>query len=224
MRRTTLVLTAAAALFLPAGASASTITYTDASQMCELAGWASAARHTAPILLLTVITCSPTGAQGFDHNPQTVALAPSSSGVPVPSREALLPANLIVPDVVRPLVTSMWWQSPTFRRQCARLAEYPDVIVHIELAVRVRDGWARSRLERHPGGGNAAVLIELRAPARYVESIAHELEHVLEQVDGTDLPRLARQAVDGVVRSGGQYETARAQWVGRRVAREVMTP
>ena len=68
------------------------------------------------------------------------------------------------------------------------------------------------------------MLIELRAAARYVESMAHELEHVLEHLDGTDLPRLARQRVNGVVRSGGQYETARAQWVGRRVAAEVVTP
>ena len=68
------------------------------------------------------------------------------------------------------------------------------------------------------------MLIELRAAARYVESMAHELEHVLEHLDGTDLPRLARQRVNGVVRSGAQYETARAQWVGRRVAAEVVTP
>ena len=53
-------------------------------------------------------------------------------------------------------------------------------------------------------------------PARYVEAIAHELEHVLEQVEGTDLARLARQRVDGVVDLGGQDETARAQSVVER--------
>ena len=58
--------------------------------------------------------------------------------------------------------------------------------------------------------------------ALYVEYIAHELEHVLEAVDGTDLPRLSRQRVDGVINLGGSYETARAQSVGRLVAREVM--
>ena len=66
------------------------------------------------------------------------------------------------------------------------------------------------------------MYIEVSKPALYVEHIAHELEHVLEAVDGTDLPRLARQRVDGVMNLGRHhYETARAQSVGRMVAREV---
>jgi len=88
----------------------------------------------------------------------------------------------------------------------------------------VRYGHARSRLERDQGGLNAVVQIELRAPALYVEFIAHELEHVLEQLDGTDLARLARQGLDGVVEGEGAYETARARSVGRLVAREAMRP
>ena len=69
---------------------------------------------------------------------------------------------------------------------------------------------------------DASVQIEMRDPARYVEYLAHELEHVLEQLDGTDRERLARQHVDGVVNVGGVYETARARSVGRAVAREAM--
>ena len=88
----------------------------------------------------------------------------------------------------------------------------------------IRDGLALSLVERRGAGREAAVWVELRQPARYVEAIAHELEHVLEQVEGTDLARLARQRVDGVVDLGGQYETARAQSVGRTVAREAMVP
>jgi hypothetical protein len=88
----------------------------------------------------------------------------------------------------------------------------------------VRYGHARSRLERDQGGLNAVVQIELRAPALYVEFIAHELEHVLEQLDGMDLGRLARQGLDGVVDGEGAYETARARSVGRLVAREAMRP
>jgi Tol biopolymer transport system component len=137
------------------------------------------------------------------------------------NRPAGLPSNLIVPEVLRPLVTSMWRQSPTFRRQCARLAEHSEIVVHIELAIRIPDGWARSRMVKRDQRLHAAVQIAWRAPARYVESIAHELEHVLEQMDGTDLPLLARQGVDGVVNLDGTYETARAGSVGRTVAREV---
>ena len=138
--------------------------------------------------------------------------------------EAALPSNLIVPDVVRPLVVTMLRLSPTIRRQCTRLAEQPKLLVHIRLVDGIRDGLALSLVERRGAGREAAVWIELRQPARYVEAIAHELEHVLEQVEGTDLARLARQRVDGVVDLGGQYETARAQSVGRTVAREAMVP
>jgi hypothetical protein len=159
------------------------------------------ARQVAAILLLGVITCGPATAQ----------VSPGA-----------LPPNLITPDALRPLVASMWRQSPTFRRQCARLAEHPDVVVRIELSVTMRHARARSALARQEGGLNAAVQIAMREPARYVERIAHELEHVLEHVDGADLPRLARQGLDGVVNSGGLYETARAQTVGRMVAREAV--
>jgi hypothetical protein len=64
----------------------------------------------------------------------------------------------------------------------------------------------------------------MRDPARYVEYLAHELEHVLEQIEGVDLVRLKRQRVDGVAHVGGQDETARARSVGRAVAREAMVP
>jgi len=138
------------------------------------------------------------------------------------ARESALPANLIVPDMVLPLVTSMWGLSPTFRRQCARLAEHPDMVVHIQLTVGVSNGTARAVFERGPERHHVAVQIESPKLTLYVEHIAHELEHVLEAMDGIDLPRLARERVDGVRNLGGSYETARAQSVGRMVAREVM--
>ena len=52
------------------------------------------------------------------------------------------------------------------------------------------------------------------------EFIAHEVEHILEQLDGVDLHA---QAGNGVVwkRSGGRFETERAIETGRRVAREI---
>lgn len=138
--------------------------------------------------------------------------------------ETAVPANLVVPGALQPLVFSMWRESTTFRRQCARLAEHPNVVVRIELVVSMRHARARSAVTRRPGGLQAAVRISLREPERYVERIAHELEHVLEHVDGTDLPGLAAQGVEGVMNSGGLYETARADSVGRTVAREAVLP
>ena len=92
----------------------------------------------AAILLLGAITLRPAAAQPFDRDPHTEALRLSSREVPAPSREWPIPTNLMVPEVLRPLVTSMYRQSPTFRRQCARLAEHQEVTVRIELEIAVR--------------------------------------------------------------------------------------
>ena len=190
---------------------------------CESITWPIVVRQASAILLLGVITSGLAIAQVSEGDSHTVALGTSSSAARIPSCVWPLPANLIVPDIVRPLVRSMWRQSPTFRRQCARLAEHPDVIVRLELARAVQDTrGARSAVTRLNGELNAAVEIELRKPELYIEHIAHELEHVLEQVDGTDLARLARQGLDGVMNLGGSFETARARAVGRIVAQEAM--
>jgi hypothetical protein len=190
---------------------------------CESITWPIVRRQASAILLLGVITFGLAIAQVSEGDPHTVALGTSSSAAPIPSRPWPLPANLIVPDNVRPLLRSMWHQSPTFRRQCARLAGHPDVIVRLEIARAVQDTTgARTTVKRLNGGLNAAVEIELRKPERYIEHIAHELEHVMEQVDGTDLARLARQGLNGVMNFGGSFETARARAVGRIVAQEAM--
>jgi hypothetical protein len=173
-------------------------------------------------MLLALITCDGAFAQTIHPEVSAATVAPSPE-LTTPPREAALPANLVVPDVVRPLVTTMWRQSPTFRRQCARLAEHATVTVRLELVKTVRDTTgARSKIERQDEHLDAIVEIGFRRPQRFVEHIAHELEHVLEQVDGIDLPRLARQGLDGVVRGGNGYETARARAVGRTVAREAI--
>jgi hypothetical protein len=187
----------------------------------ERTRWAIAARQAAVILLLTAVIDEAAAGHAFDPNPQAVG-SPSSSGAIAPPVDSLLPPNLVASVVVRSLVASMWGLSPTFRRQCARLAEHPEILVHIELRLGVSNGRANALIERRHGDRHVAVQIEVGNLALYVERIAHELEHVLEAVDGTDLPRLARQRVDGVMNLGRHhYETARAQSVGKMVAREV---
>jgi len=136
-----------------------------------------------------------------------------------------LPRNLLLPDVVRPLAEAMWRRSPTFRRQCARLAESVVVTVNMALDPRARHGrHAVTRVSRDGRRVIAVIQLELRRPELYVESIAHELEHVLEQIDGVDLPRLGHQRLKGVVSSGDEYETARARAVGQAVVREMALP
>lgn len=135
-----------------------------------------------------------------------------------------LPRNLVVPEVMEPLVTKMWRESLTFRRQCAKLAEHSGVSISVDLARGVRNtSGARATVQRRGARLEVSIQVDLKRPERFVEHLAHELEHVLEQIDGIDLPRLARQGVDGVIAEAARYyETARAQAIGRMVAREML--
>jgi hypothetical protein len=65
--------------------------------------------------------------------------------------------------------------------------------------------------------------IRLRSVDRAAaEHLAHEIEHVLEQLDDVDLHDAVARRVSGAnARSGATFETTRAITVGRLVAREV---
>jgi hypothetical protein len=66
------------------------------------------------------------------------------------------------------------------------------------------------------------VAIELPFGGNYVELLAHEFEHVVEQIDGMDLRALARNGTGEVVQlSDGAFESARAREAGRAALSEV---
>ena len=76
---------------------------------------------------------------------------------------------------------------------------------------------------RHAGGGQHAA-VTIRSGNDPVELIAHELEHVLEQLDGVDLRSLAAvpaSQVRGCECGEERYETVRAVRAGRAAAEEV---
>jgi len=112
--------------------------------------------------------------------------------------------------------------SPTFRRQCQRLAAATNVIVVVRLEeLQRRPSFnARTAFARHGHDERIAVEVFLQLSANAAELIAHEIEHILEQLDGVDLEA---QLGSGNVwrREDGAFETRRATEVGRRVAREV---
>ena len=78
---------------------------------------------------------------------------------------------------------------------------------------------ARAAMRRQ-SGALVSVNIHLTRFEDPIELIAHEIEHVIEQLEGVDLEA---QAGTGNVwkREDGAFETRRAIEVGRRVAREV---
>jgi len=182
------------------------------------ARWVTAARQ-AVTLVLGMLMAGDAAAQPPVPSHAIAFPPPLSHGLNAPV--ALLPVNLVVPNSILPLARSMWLRSPTFRRQCRRLSEHPEIVVQFEFTARVERGAGRTWVQRHPEAITAAVEIGFRDPNSYIELIAHELEHVLEQLDGTDLTALARLGVNGVVRENhGHYDTMRACAIGRTVARE----
>lgn len=133
------------------------------------------------------------------------------------------PPNLVVPESHRNLLRNMWEKSPAFRSQCERIARDPRLTIRIHLfASKARLANASTRLVTKPGAALIADVY-LAQHSRAVELIAHEIEHIIEQLEGIDLIQIARRAPDAVWASAdGEYETRRAIRSGLTVASEVM--
>jgi hypothetical protein len=140
-------------------------------------------------------------------------------------RQLALPPNLVVSALYRPLVEAMLRDSPTFRRQCVRIAAEPELTVHLSFSPPPRR-WshrAMTRLTRNAQGHLTAV-IAIGPFEDKQELIAHEFEHVIEQLDGVDLAARAAWPHTGVTpigHRGAVYETTRAQRVGLKVVSEL---
>jgi hypothetical protein len=143
----------------------------------------------------------------------------------VDTEHASPPPNFTVAAPLRPTVALMLRRSPTFRRQCQRIANAPHLIVALRRAglPMPHRSRARSQVVR-PATGLMAATIDVPPLDDDVELIAHELEHVIEQLDDVDLATAATRTNTGVVMSSdGQpvFETRRAIRVGLLVAEEV---
>lgn len=143
-------------------------------------------------------------------------------------RQLAPPANIIMAGELRATVETMLRTSPTFRRQCLRIASEPGLTIDLRPTPSLwrSDVRATTYITRDPNGHLTAVV---RIAPLYdtIELIAHELEHVIEQLDGIDLVATARLRGTGVrsmTDDGGMYETIRANRVGLRVSGEVCAP
>src|SRR5262249_28409290 len=120
--------------------------------------------------------------------------------------------------VFRRDVAALLQRSDTFRAQCGRLAESRRVRVKIGIAFELDGGRAQTMIHRFPSGAITADVVILFGE-NYRELIAHEFEHVLEQVDGVDL-RHEAAAGRAWLLAGGMFETRRAIETGIQVSRE----
>lgn len=122
---------------------------------------------------------------------------------------------------LQPLLQELLAHSTTFRRQWLRLTRAARLTVRVELVHQqhVLEGLAATRLEVGPDGSRQAT-VALPGGTRLAERLAHEVEHIIEALDGIKVA--TRHALgDGSVRRGsGTFETARAVLVGQMVAGE----
>jgi hypothetical protein len=170
-----------------------------------------------PALLLAV----------FIHRSDAGQLPPQASAIAVAATRPArvlgeVPINMSVPDHLVPTLHFMLDHSPTFRRQCAVLGQRRELVIRVREADprSFRRFRARTLVKRHEYGAVVAD-VQLLRQEDLVELLAHELEHVREQIEGVNLSLLAMLEGSGVTRVGREhFETRRASDVGRRVLRE----
>ena len=139
----------------------------------------------------------------------------ASLAVPGP----LPPGWIVVTAEVRPMLDRMWRDSPTFRRQCARLV---DASVTVVVRLVAPSGLAVAAISRINIQHGLVASADVRLGSVEPRYLAHEIEHVLEQLDGVDLRSAVTRGVRGVATVRPElFETARAISVGAQVAHEL---
>jgi hypothetical protein len=132
-----------------------------------------------------------------------------------------LPPNLLASSTYQPLLRRMLDRSATFRRQCLRIANTANLEVTLGSAPVPLPGRIRARTQIVKEGDRIHATIEMTTLDDPAELIAHEIEHIIEQLDGVDLAAKAVIGTSGVADDEGAYETARAKRVGLTVSAEV---
>ncbi len=187
----------------------------------------------AVFVIATVVSSVSVFAQ--TDRPAAVVVLARSSSTAVRFYDATLasssldqvPPNLVITSLYASVIEQLLRDSPTFRRQCARIAASPQLRVTIvaDGPLALQRPAALTQVTRYEAG---RIRAEVRIPTspRTAELIAHELEHVLEQLDGVDLRTKSRVKATGVSSCDcGQhlaaYQTTRAVSTGQRVIREL---
>lgn len=138
-------------------------------------------------------------------------------------RAAVTPHPRIdLPSELQPVVDALLAGSRTFRDQFRRISACGDVLVRVrvDLARMPASLAARTVISRTKAGLIYAMvhLGPQSDPARW---LAHEFEHILEQIDGVAVRRLAARRRAAWASGHDMYETPRAILVERRVGAEM---
>ena len=135
-------------------------------------------------------------------------------------RRSQLPANVSMRVDLAPVLGRIYERSATFRAQCERIAraDHVRVSILIDTAIPSR---CRAFTIITRRGYDIQAEVHLPPGNSLTELVAHEFEHILEQIEGMNLKRLARKKKSGVREvEGNAFETDRAQKAGLVVAAE----
>ena len=108
--------------------------------------------------------------------------------------------------------------SDTFRSQCERVAGAARVRVTLAIVTSLNGGRAQTAIHRFPSGAILAE-VEVLFGENYRELLAHEFEHILEQIEGVDLRQEAANGRAWLLPDGA-FETRRAYVTGVQVRTE----
>jgi hypothetical protein len=143
------------------------------------------------------------------------------AGAPKQCRRSTLPANVEVSPDLHDVLQQIYDGSETFRAQCGRIAAASNVRVRVQLSLTIPRMCRAFTVVRRQGRTIHAD-VHLPPGRNHAELVAHEFEHVIEQIEGLDLRRLSRTRGAGVWEvERGWFESGRAIEVGRIVTAEV---
>jgi hypothetical protein len=154
----------------------------------------------------------------------------ASAAIPPPCANlSAIPRNMTIEDdYLQSLTEEMARRSPIFKQQLVTLGASTTLRARLRNTNRLNSTIALAKTTF--GVSKTGLLVaDIEIPVtlifsrRDVEFIAHELEHVIEQVQGVNLAALAERKGSGVYRvdmPGRPYETKRAKAAGQAVDRE----
>lgn len=174
-------------------------------------------RMPAPLFTLVIVTALSL------TNASLVSAQPLAGQAAATCSNGELPPNVQVHGVLLPAASSLLQKSALFVSQCERVARALHVRVSVTLNPRIPLTLYRATTNfRRFSSGLIIAEIELGLVYDYDALLAHEFEHVLEQLDGWVLPHLVNVRSAGVTKLfTGAFETQRAIDAGLAASREV---
>ena len=134
-----------------------------------------------------------------------------------------LPDNIELPRDLERILARVYRGSATFRAQCDRIgAAGGTLAVNVRLDTGIPSSYQAFTMIGRRGHALSADVHLPPAAIAIAELVGHEFEHILEQLDGHNLPQLANSHATGVWYSGSDViETDRAIRAGRTVGDEL---